>query len=185
MRIPKALRELCRPIELLVLDVDGVLTDGAIIIDDDGRETKAFFVRDGLAIKCWQRAGKKVAVVSARRSKVVERRSEELKIEYVRQGALDKLAVVDEILAAERLQRRQACFVGDDVVDLPSIRAVGLGVAVADAAADVAPAADYITQAAGGRGAVREVIELLLEAQGRWDEFVGERVESRRSRRRN
>ena len=172
VKIGKALLERCRPIELLVLDVDGVLTDGGIIVDDEGVETKVFFVRDGLAIKYWQRAGKKVAVVSARRSKATERRTEELGIEYLRQGTLDKLAVVDEILGAERLERRQACFVGDDVVDLAAMRAVGLGVAVADAAADVGPAATYVTQARGGRGAVREVIELVLRAQGRWQSLL-------------
>lgn len=161
-------------IEILVLDVDGVMTDGTIVIDDQGVETKAFHVRDGSGIKLWQRAGKRVAIITGRTSHVVEVRAAELGMERVRQGVRDKQEAMRELLEAESLAPHQACFVGDDLPDLPAMRRAGLAAAVADACPEVLAAAHYVTRTAGGRGAVREVVELLLREQNRWTALVRE-----------
>jgi 3-deoxy-D-manno-octulosonate 8-phosphate phosphatase (KDO 8-P phosphatase) len=166
------LQRLGSGIEVLLLDVDGVLTDGAIILDDNGVESKNFHVRDGSAIAWWRSLGKKTALVTGRRSRVVEVRAAELKIDYVRQGEVDKLPPIREILAAEGLTLAQACYVGDDLQDLPALRAVGFGATVADACAEVRAEADYVCRLPGGRGAVREVVELLLKIQGLWHTAV-------------
>ncbi|MEX2176103.1 MAG: HAD hydrolase family protein [Pirellulaceae bacterium] len=161
-----------RPIELILSDVDGVLTDGGIWYDNQGVEIKQFHIRDGLGIKLWQRAGFRFGVLTARTSHIVKLRAQELNIDLVRQGFEDKLPVAQEILRELRLAPEQACYIGDDLTDLPVIRHFGLGVAVADAAAEVRAAADYITQAAGGRGAVRELIEMILKSKLRWDDVI-------------
>ncbi len=166
------LAERCRRIELLVLDVDGVLTDGRIVYTDNGIELKYFHVRDGSGLKMWQMAGKKVAILSGRESAAVERRAAELGITTVVQGLAAKRASYDRILAEQHLQPDQACFMGDDLQDLPLLHCSGLAVAVADACAEVLAAAHHITKAAGGNGAVREAIELILRCQGRWQPLV-------------
>jgi 3-deoxy-D-manno-octulosonate 8-phosphate phosphatase (KDO 8-P phosphatase) len=170
----------CAAIELLVLDVDGVLTDGLIVYADNGVEIKAFHVRDGSGLKLWQLAGKRAAVISGRRSRAVEVRAAELGIDPVIQGEAAKLAAYRRLLAGTALGPEQVAFVGDDLPDLPLLLNCGLGVAVADACAEVRTAAHYITQAQGGRGAVRETIELILRCQGRWQPLVeryrGERL---------
>jgi 3-deoxy-D-manno-octulosonate 8-phosphate phosphatase (KDO 8-P phosphatase) len=170
--IDPALAARCQPIQLLVLDVDGVLTDGRITYTAEGVEVKSFHVRDGSAISFWQKMGKKVAVVSGRASRAVDVRAAELGITQVRQGASDKKLALRTILAATLLPPEQVCAVGDDLADLPLLRACGLAVAVADACAEVRAAAHYVTRTPGGRGAVREVVELILGAQGRWDALV-------------
>jgi 3-deoxy-D-manno-octulosonate 8-phosphate phosphatase (KDO 8-P phosphatase) len=162
------LAERCAPIELLVVDVDGVLTDGAIVVDDRGVESKNFHVRDGLAFSLWHRAGKRSAILSGRRAEVVNRRAAELKIGHIYQGLADKGAPFRSLLGELGLEARQACFVGDDLVDLPVLHAVGLAACPADAVAEVQDNAHLVTAAAGGRGAVREVIEAILKAQGLW-----------------
>ncbi len=162
----------CRPIELILSDVDGVLTDGGIMYNNQGIELKKFHIRDGLGIKLWQRAGHKFGIITARNSHIVKVRSAELGIEIVRQGFETKLPVVREILKELRLTPEQVCYIGDDLTDLPAIRHVGLGVAVADAAAEVRAAAGHITGLSGGQGAVREVVELILKAQFRWEEII-------------
>jgi 3-deoxy-D-manno-octulosonate 8-phosphate phosphatase (KDO 8-P phosphatase) len=169
---PLRLQERCRRIELLVLDVDGVLTDGSIIYGDDGVELKAFFVRDGSALKLWQLAGKRAAVMTGRTSRVVQVRAAELGIDPVLQGAADKRAGFQELLRLVPLPAEQVCYVGDDLPDLPVLRRCGLGVAVADACPEVRAQAHYVTRAPGGRGAVREVVELILGCQGRWQKIV-------------
>ena len=156
-------------IRMLILDVDGVLTDGRIIIDDRGLEVKHFDVRDGAGLKYWHRAGHKSAILTGRESPAVLKRAEELGIAIVRQGAKDKLAAYEAILAQEGLADDEVAYVGDDVTDLPVLRRVGFGAAVADGAPEARAAALYVTQRSGGRGAVREVIEKLLRLQGRWD----------------
>jgi 3-deoxy-D-manno-octulosonate 8-phosphate phosphatase (KDO 8-P phosphatase) len=161
-------------VRLLVLDVDGVLTDGRITYTADGVEVKSFHVRDGSGIKFWQRLGGQVAIVSGRASKAVDVRAAELGVTSVAQGAADKRAALSAVLAASGLRADEACAVGDDLPDLPLLRACGLAVAVADACPEARAAAHYVTLAAGGRGAVREVIELLLRAQGQWDRLVTE-----------
>ncbi len=162
----------CRSIELMLADVDGVLTDGCVEFDNQGIETKRFHVRDGLGIKLWQKAGNRFGIVTQRSSQIVKMRASELGVTIVRQGSEDKLTTLREIQAELDLEAEQVCYIGDDLPDLPVIRAVGLGVAVADAAAEVRQSADFVTHLPGGSGAVRETIEMILKAQRRWDDFV-------------
>jgi 3-deoxy-D-manno-octulosonate 8-phosphate phosphatase (KDO 8-P phosphatase) len=153
---------------LLICDVDGVLTDGRVIFDAAGVESKEFHVRDGAGLKYWIRAGHQAALLTGRESTVVARRAAELGITLVEQGALDKLPALGRLLAAAGCTAAEAAYVGDDLPDLPAMRAVGFSAAVADATEEVLEAADYVTTARGGAGAVREVVELILKAQGRW-----------------
>lgn len=163
----------CRAIELLVADVDGVLTDGVIALDDTGVETKRFYVRDGMAYTLWHRAGKQAAILSGRRAQAVERRAAELKIIHVLQGHEQKAAPFRRLIEGLGITPAQVCFVGDDLADLPVLQSVGLAACPADAAAEVKNAVHLITQAPGGRGTIREVVELILKFQGRWTELVG------------
>lgn len=156
-------------IELLLLDVDGVLTDGSVVYSDDGTELKRFHVRDGSGLKLWHAAGKRSAIVSGRKSGVVERRAAELGITPVLQGRDDKLAAFAEVLAATGLRPDQVCAIGDDLPDVPVLRRCGLAVAVADACPELRAVAHYTTAVPGGRGAVREAVEWLLKLSGRWD----------------
>jgi 3-deoxy-D-manno-octulosonate 8-phosphate phosphatase (KDO 8-P phosphatase) len=159
-------------VELLLLDVDGVLTDGSLIYADDGTESKRFHVRDGSGLKLWHAAGKRSAIVSGRTSAAVARRAAELGINPVLQGREDKRTALAEVLTATGLHAEHVCAIGDDLADLPLLRCCGVGVAVADACAEVRAAAHLVTAALGGRGAVREAIEWLLKLQGRWDELI-------------
>jgi 3-deoxy-D-manno-octulosonate 8-phosphate phosphatase (KDO 8-P phosphatase) len=159
-------------VELLLLDVDGVLTDGSVIYADDGSELKRFHVRDGSGLKLWHAAGKRSAIVSGRKSRAVERRAAELGIAPILQGRDDKLAALAEVLRATGLRAEQVCAVGDDLPDIPVLARCGLAVAVADACAEATAAAHHVTAARGGRGAIREAIEWLLRLQGRWDELT-------------
>lgn len=159
-------------IKLLLLDVDGVLTDGRIIYDHHGVETKAFDVKDGHGIKLVQRAGIEVGIITGRTSEVVNVRARELGIGIVHQGAKNKLLPYREILAARGLVDEEVAYVGDDIVDLPILRRVGFAVAVADALEDVKPLVDYVTRHRGGRGAVREVCDLILRNSGVWGELT-------------
>ncbi len=162
----------CSPIELLILDVDGVLTDGVIAVDDRGVETKHFHVRDGSAVALWKRAGKRVAILSGRSARCVEVRAAELGIERVVQGAKDKGGPFRALLAEFALEPEQVCHVGDDLADLPILDSVGLAACPADAAAEVVEVAHFVAGAAGGRGAVREVVEAILKRQGSWESLV-------------
>lgn len=166
------LSQRCRRIEILVLDVDGVLTDGSIVYGDANDELKRFHVRDGSGLKLWQSAGKQTAILSGRSSLAVERRAAELGITTVIQGEPAKRRAYQRILAAHGARSDQACYMGDDLPDLPLLRECGLAVAVADACPEVVAAAHYVTRAAGGRGAVRETIELILRCQERWQQLV-------------
>ncbi len=159
-------------IELLLLDVDGVLTDGSVIYADDGAELKRFHVRDGSGLKLWHTAGKRSAIVSGRKSAAVTRRAAELGIAPVLQGCDDKFAALGDVLVATGLAPAQVCAIGDDLPDLPLLRQCGLAVAVADACPEVRAAAHFVTDDPGGRGAVRAAIEWLLKAQGRWAELT-------------
>jgi 3-deoxy-D-manno-octulosonate 8-phosphate phosphatase (KDO 8-P phosphatase) len=154
-----------RQVRLLVLDVDGVLTDGRLHITADGEETKVFHVRDGSGIVAVQRAGIQVAIISGRASAAVARRAAELGIQHVRQGISDKGAALDQLLQELQLAPAALACVGDDTPDLPMLQRAALAVVVADAHASVRPAAHWITTAAGGHGAVREVCDLLLHAR--------------------
>ena len=166
------LEELCQNIELILSDVDGVLTDGGVVFDNQGIEIKKFHIRDGLGIKLWQRAGFEFGVITARSSHIVRVRAAELGIVIIRQGFEEKLPIIREIITQRQISPRQVCFIGDDLTDLAAIQLVGLGVAVGDAAAEVREAADYVTQVGGGKGAVRETIELILKAKNRWVDLI-------------
>ena len=155
-------------IKLLLLDVDGVKTDGRIIYLNDGGEAKAFDVKDGHGLKLIQRAGIRVGIITGRQSEVVARRAAELGIEIVYQGAKDKLQPFLEIIKELGLEPFEVAYVGDDVVDLPVMRQVGFSATVADAVDDIKPYVDLVTSRPGGRGAVREVCDLLLKQSGRW-----------------
>ena len=164
----------CQAIELLVMDVDGVLTDGRIVYGDRGEEIKAFHVRDGSAIKLWLKQGKRAALLTGRKSPIVERRAAELAISAVIQGADDKLPAFEALLRKEGLTAAQTAYLGDDLPDVPLLRRAGLAATVADACAEARAAAHVVTRAAGGQGAVRELVELLLAHQGRWQAIVAE-----------
>src|SRR5215475_12696522 len=155
-----SLRQRCAAVELLVLDVDGVLTDGGIVYGALGREAnlevKAFHVRDGSGLKLWHLAGKRSAVITGRSSPLVEVRAAELGVGRVIQGAADKGTALRQLLGETGTPPQAVCCIGDDVPDVPAMRQAGLAVAVADACAEARAAAHYITRAAGGRGAVRE-----------------------------
>jgi len=162
----------CRRIQLILSDVDGVLTDGGIIFDNQGVELKQFHIRDGLGIRIWQRTGFKFGLITGRSSQIVKQRAAELGIEIVRQGFEQKWPAALEVMQSLGLTSEQVCFLGDDLPDLPVIRRVGLGVAVADAAQEVRSAAHLVTRHRGGTGAVRELVEIILRAQNRWDDVI-------------
>jgi len=166
------IRARCAAIELLVVDVDGVLTDGTVALDDHGCEVKHFYVRDGWALAAWRHAGKKAALLSGRASKAVARRAAELGIGTVVQGAASKLGPFRAILAEMGLEPHQAGYIGDDLPDLPVLRAAGLAACPADAVEEVRRAAHFVARSPGGRGAVREVVELVLKHQGAWERTV-------------
>ena len=171
-RIPIGVRKKAAQIKLLLLDVDGVLTDGGIIIDDRGLETKRFDVRDGLGIALLIRAGIKVGFITGRSSRVVTRRARELKVRMVYQGVQDKPTVYAKIKKRMRLTDDQVAYVGDDIVDLPLLKSAGLGVVVRDGGPELQRRVDYVTRTPGGRGAVREIAELLLKSQGKWNNLT-------------
>jgi len=157
-----------KAIELLVLDVDGVLTDGRVILHSDGGESKAFNILDGHGIRMWQRAGLKIALLSGRFSQATMRRAQELEIRHVVQDCHFKLPALKQLLADLGLTPEQTAYVGDDLMDLPILRYVGFGVAVASAVEEVKEYAAYVTSRRGGEGAVREVIEHILKGSDRW-----------------
>ncbi len=164
--------ERARRVKILILDCDGVMTDGRIFMLPNGDETKSFDVKDGHAIVMLQRAGIRVGIISGRKSSVVRARAAELKVAHLHEMAWVKTEPYEQILAEENLTDEEVCYVGDDVVDIPLLRRAGLAVAVADAVEEAKHHAHLITKRAGGRGAVREVIELIMKAQGRWDEAM-------------
>jgi len=159
-------------IKLLLMDCDGVLTDGRLELLENGDEQKTFHARDGQGISLFHRAGLKTGIISGRTSSAVERRAQELEMAYVRQYAKDKVKALDEILILAKVSLQECAYIGDDVGDIPVMRRVELAFAVADAAVETKRAAHFITEQAGGNGAVREVIDLVLKAQGRWEELM-------------
>ena len=156
-------------IKLVVFDVDGVLTDGSLFIGDDGQEYKAFHSRDGLGMKLLRKSGVEIGIITARTSEVVKHRMENLDIEHVYQGRLEKLPALEELLAKLGFSFEQTAYVGDDVVDLPVMRQVGLAIAVQDAHPLAKQHAHWQTPHGGGRGAARDVCELIMEAQNTLD----------------
>lgn len=168
--VTEAIWEAARPLRLLLLDVDGVLTDGRLYLTDSGEEIKAFHSRDGHGIKMLIATGVSVGIVTGRSSRVVQRRAQDLGISLLVQGCQDKRAAVLSILAERHLTAPEVAFMGDDVIDLPAMQSVGLAVAPADAHPLVRAKARWVTQQNGGFGAVREVCELLMHAQGTLDD---------------
>lgn len=166
------LEDRCRNIKLFIADVDGVLTDGGIVFDNQGIEIKRFHSRDGFGIKLWRRAGLHFGIITARDSQIVKIRAAELGIDVLRQGFENKLPVAREVFAELQLTPEQVAYIGDDLPDLAVMRRVGLPIAVADAVPEVRTGAAYVTHLRGGEGAVREAIELILKAQGRWEAIV-------------
>ena len=161
--------EKARRVRWLVLDVDGVLTDGRIILDGAAGEWKAFDVRDGQRLVLAAREGIRTVFLTGRSSTVVERRAAELGVYRVFQGARDKGETMDQFYREEGARPEETAYLGDDIVDLPALRRAGLAAAVGDAVPEVQAAADWIAAAPGGRGAVRELVEFILVAQGRWE----------------
>jgi 3-deoxy-D-manno-octulosonate 8-phosphate phosphatase (KDO 8-P phosphatase) len=172
-RVASRITHYASRIKLFLCDVDGVLTDGSIFIGGE-REFKRFNIRDGLGLVLARRAGLKVGWVSARPSLATKLRADELKIDFlVQQGDnVSKTGAIEQLLAQEKLGWRDVCFVGDDIIDLGPLTRAGLAVAVGDAVPEAKAAAHFTTQAAGGRGAVREAVELILKAQGKWQPFL-------------
>jgi len=162
----------CKKVELILSDVDGVLTDGGLIFDNQGIEIKRFHVRDGLGIKLWRRGGFKFGVLTARTSHIVKLRSSELGVDVVRQGFEEKLSVALEVASELGVTAEQVCYIGDDLPDLPVMRSVGLAIAVADACDEVRGVAHYVTKLPGGQGAVREAIEYITKAKGLWGDWI-------------
>ncbi len=165
----KSLIKRIKPVRLVLFDVDGVMTDGGIHYTDEGVEIKSFNVKDGHGIKLLMAAGIEAGIITARRSKAVDVRARDLGITIVAQGRKDKLEAFEEIIREKAIKPIEAAFVGDDVVDLPVLRRVGFSAAVSDAVEEVKDAVDYVTKHKGGCGAVREVVELILKAQDKWD----------------
>jgi len=154
--------------KLLILDVDGVLTDGRIIMNDRGEEIKGFHVKDGHGLRLLMNAGIHVAIITGRKSKTVEHRARDLGIREVYQGVKDKESLAKELIQNKKLDKEEVCCMGDDLPDLPMFNQVGISIAVADASPELLAEADFVTTKKGGKGAVREICELILKAQGKW-----------------
>jgi len=172
MKVAPELRERLAAIELLVLDVDGVLTEGKIIYTDEGAEAKAFDVKDGLGVRVASAAGVAVAMMTGRTSRVVERRARDLRISDVLQRVGDKAAALRKLAEEKGLALERVAFMGDDLNDREALRLAGVSIAPADAVLEIREQVDLVTEALGGRGAVREAVEAVLRAQGRWESAV-------------
>lgn len=173
--MPEVSRELAdkiRAVKLVVFDVDGVLTDGRIIFSNSGEETKLFDVKDGHGIKLLMRSGIDVAIITARESEVVRRRARDLGITHVFQGMKDKKMALEELVKASGVTPDAMAYMGDDIIDLPVLKRVAFSAAVADAVSEVIERVDFVAKKPGGRGAARELAELILKVQGKWDEVM-------------
>jgi 3-deoxy-D-manno-octulosonate 8-phosphate phosphatase (KDO 8-P phosphatase) len=170
----RTVEERARGIKLLLFDVDGVLTDGIVVMHADGSESKGFHIKDGAAIVWAQRAGLPVGLLSSRSSGATAQRAAQLAVRIVQQGVASKATAFDQILRDTNLTEEAVSYMGDDLLDLPVLTRCGLAAAPADAAEEVRAAAHWVSAAAGGRGAARELIEVVLRAQGRWAAVVAE-----------
>ena len=171
----EAFAERCRRIRLILSDVDGVMTDGSVLLLPDGGEVKSFHIRDGLGVVLAHRAGLRTGLLSGRSSPTVERRAAELGMAFARQGVRDKRAALAEILETEGLTAAAVAYIGDDVNDLPVLCEVGLSAAPADAPLEVRAQCFMVTEASGGRGCLREFVEAILRARGDWERVLAER----------
>lgn len=172
MHIEEHILTKAKKIKLLLLDVDGVLTDGRIIYDSSGRDMKFFDVHDGMGVHLLHKSGIPAILITAKGSKSIKPRAEDMQVDALLENVSPKSAVLNGILKKYKLNSDEVCFVGDDIVDLGIMKKVGLPVAVANAAAEIKQIACYITLKPGGRGAVREVAELILKSQGKWEEVI-------------
>ena len=159
----KTLEEKAGNIKLFITDVDGILTDGSIFLGNDGEEFKAFNSQDGMGIKLAQKEGIEVAIITGRESKIVERRAGELDIEEIYQGIDDKLSILKKVVEKYEIDYEQTAYIGDDLNDLPVLKKVGFSLTAANGVDQVKEAVDYVTKRSGGRGAVREAIDLILD----------------------
>ncbi len=163
------INEKLKIIKMLILDIDGVMTDGRIVYSGYGEELKFFDVQDGFGITLLNRAGIKTAIITAKKSKIVKHRARDLKVAKAYQGFIDKLIPFTNLLKTFNIKPEEVCFVGDDLIDIPVLKRVGLAVAVPNAVEEVKKCAHFITQNKGGRGAVREICDLILKSQDKWD----------------
>lgn len=159
-------------ITTLVLDVDGVLSDGRIVYDEFGDELKFFDVQDGAGLVFWKRSGLKSAIITSRKAKLIKRRAKELGVDFLAQKTMKKADVLEMLMKRWRLLPEHVCAMGDDLMELPLLRRAGLAVAVANAVDEVKAASHYVTQRSGGRGAVREVVDLILKTKGLWPDLL-------------
>ena len=159
-------------VSLLVIDVDGVLTDGRIVYAEYGDELKFFDVQDGAGLAFWHRVGLKSAIITARTSRLLKRRAKELHVDFLAQGCLVKLPTYERLLKKFRVNQEQVCVIGDDLMELPMLRRAGFAIAVPNAVEDVKQVSHHVTHHPGGRGAVREVIEIILKAKGLWEQVM-------------
>ncbi len=178
MEDQESIRRRAASVKLLLMDCDGVLTDGRIWILQDGDDQKAFNTKDGLGLELLHRAGLRSGIISGRHSSAVRRRAVALRVSYLLQGCESKIKAFEEILTEAGLDESEVAFMGDDLNDVPLLRRAALAIAVADAAEEVKSCAHLVTGASGGKGAVREVVEVILRSQGRWDNVIKVYLES-------
>jgi 3-deoxy-D-manno-octulosonate 8-phosphate phosphatase (KDO 8-P phosphatase) len=167
--IPVEIIEKAKRVKVLVVDIDGVMTDGRIIYSTYGEELKFFDVQDGFGITLLHRAGIKTVIITAKKSKIVKHRARDLKVTKAYQGFIDKATPFNDILKRFNVTPEEVCFMGDDLIDIPVLKHAGLAVAVPNAVEEVRSSAHYITAKIGGRGAVREICDLILKSQGKWE----------------
>ena len=170
--LPPEVQQRASKISLLVVDVDGVLTDGRIVYADYGDELKFFDVQDGAGLVFWHRAGLQSAILTARTSRLMKRRAKEMRVDVLAQGKLIKLPAYEELLRRFRVTDEAVCVIGDDLMELPMLRRAGLSVAVPNAVEEVKTVCHYITKRPGGHGAVRELIDIILKAKGLWEHVL-------------
>ena len=166
------IEEQAKKIRLLVMDVDGVLTDGRIIYANSGDELKFFDVTDGMGLALWSRAGLKTAILTAKKSEIVSKRAKIMHIDRVYQNALKKLEAFSRILDDFNVSAEEVCYIGDDIIDVPVLKRSGLAICVPNAVQEAKNEAHYITKREGGRGAVREIIDMILKIQDKWNEVT-------------
>lgn len=173
------MKQKLKKIKMILFDVDGVLTDGSITYTNDGKETKSFNIQDGMGVTLARKCGLITGIITGRLSNMVSQRAKELNIDTISQGSFNKLGPYLEILKKYNLKDEEVCYIGDDIVDMAILNRVGFSAAVANAREDVKAVCDYITVAKGGHGAVREVIDLILKRQGKFDVIVNEIVNAK------
>jgi 3-deoxy-D-manno-octulosonate 8-phosphate phosphatase (KDO 8-P phosphatase) len=172
MAIEEDLIDKVKKVKVLLLDVDGVLTDGRIVYDSKGRDSKFFDVHDGMGVYLLKKAGISTVLITAKGSRAIKPRAKDMQVDAVFENISPKTSILEKILAKYQLEKDELCFVGDDLVDLGLMKQVGLPIAVANACAEIKKAAVYTTTKEGGRGAVREVAELILKTKGKWEEAI-------------